>query len=127
MFSSQQRLRLICRQPPWDLGELLSLEPSFPFVFVDGGDRLSELLFCYDLLDERGVVFLHDAHREDLEEGIRRYPFVHFAEFHSCVLSKSESVHEHVKRVIGSDFSRPSAYVSSPERQRYLAQFIEER
>jgi hypothetical protein len=118
------RLRLFYRENGWSLRELQAYRRACPLVFIDGGDRMKELIECYDLIDVDGVVFLHDAHREEFEEGIRMYPFIYFPEFHSCILSKSERVYNLVKGCVSRDLTHPSVYVSSPERRRYLSQFL---
>jgi hypothetical protein len=74
---------------PTDLSELAGR--SFDLVFVDGGDRVANLLGAHELLGEQGVAVLHDAHREDYLPGVRRYEYGYFIENHSLLLFKNRA------------------------------------
>ena len=66
---------------------------SFDFVFVDGGDRVANLISARELLANGAVVVLHDAHREDYERGVRAYESGYFIENHSLVLFRDRDRH----------------------------------
>lgn len=121
----EDRVQLIYEEPGWDLGKLDRLTGHFDLIFVDGGDRVGELIHCFDMADENTVVYLHDAHREDYEPGIRKYPYVYFPERHSCILCKSAELDQRIRSAIPPDYSCKCKYCSSEDRRRYLAQFIE--
>lgn len=124
MFDTD-RLQLIHKQSGWNLKEIPLQTYDFSLIFVDGGDRVAELKYSYNLIDNDGVVFLHDAHRDDYEEGIKQYPFIYFPEKHSCILVKSQSLIQKIKKNIPYDYSCTCIYCSSESRQKYLSQFIE--
>lgn len=119
-----ERVQVIYRPPGWDLNEIYQYGQNFSLVFVDGGDRVAELKFAYHLVAENGIVFLHDAHREDYEEGIRCYPFIYFPERHSCILSRNRHLYERIKATVPSDYSCNCRYCSSEARRRYFNQFL---
>jgi hypothetical protein len=89
-------------------------------VFIDGGDRLSALKMAYELVEQTGAVYLHDAHREEYEPGIRLYPFVYFPERHSCILCRHEQLHQQIRDAVVADYSCACQYCSSPERRAYF-------
>lgn len=117
------RVELVHRRPGWDLGEIRHYGQTFCLVFIDAGDRVAALRHAYDLIDDNGIVFLHDAHREDYEAGIRLYPFVYFIERHSCLLFKSQTEYERVRAAVPADYSCHCQYCSTDARRAYLAQF----
>ena len=117
-------MKVIYEQPGWDLSEIRGYEQNFSLVFVDGGDRVAALKQAYDLINDDGLVFLHDAHREDYEGGIRLYPFIYFVERHSCLLFKSKALYDKVKAVVPADYSCHCQYCSSDARRAYFAQFV---
>lgn len=125
LFNSP-RLQLIHKLPNWDITEFDAGVQKFSLIFVDGGDRTAELKFSYNLIDANGVVFLHDAHRDDYEAGIKQYPFVYFPEKHSCILVKNQVLYQQIKSIIPHDYSCACAYCSSAPRQKYLSQFLDE-
>jgi hypothetical protein len=98
---------------------------DFSLVFIDGGDRLTELNLAFELTDEKGVVYLHDAHREEYEPGIRLYPYYYFPERHSCLLFKDLSTFRVTKASIPSDYSCHCQYCSTPERRAYFSKFVD--
>lgn len=121
-----ERVQVIYKAPGWGLAEIYECGRDFSMVFVDAGDRVAELKFAYHIIAENGIVFLHDAHREEYEEGIRCYPFVYFPERHSAILSKARQMHERIKAAVPSDYSCDCRYCSSETRRRYLSQFLED-
>lgn len=122
----KRRVEVHHKKPGWDLQELNELGGPYDLIFVDGGDRAAELKHCVDLLAPDGVVFLHDAHREEYEPGIRAYPHVFFPERHSCLLCTSPHTLARLKANITPDLSCCCRYCGTEERRRYLAQFTSE-
>ena len=118
-------VRVIHKPSGWDLIELREFDGPFDLVFVDGGDRTAELQACASRVAEDGIVFLHDAHREEYEPGIRAYPFVFFPERHSCVMCRRSDVLERLQRVLPPDYGCRCKYCGTEERRRYLAKFID--
>lgn len=121
-----ERVQVIYKPLGWDLNDIYRYGRNFSLVFVDGGDRVAELKFAYHLIAENGAVFLHDAHREDYEEGIRCYPFIYFPERHSCILSRNKHLHERIKATVPSDYSCNCQYCSTKARRQYFNQFVQE-
>lgn len=119
-----QRFKLIWKEQDWNLNEIKKEESKFDFVFVDGGDRIKELKFCKQILSPNGVVFLHDAHREDYFDGIIAYTYIFFIERHSCLLLEDEKVYNRLKERITPDYSCNCQYCSTEERRAYFSQFI---
>ena len=102
-----------------------SLLKDYSLIFIDGGNRLEALEFGYKQISSRGAVFLHDAHREEYESGIRRYPYIFFPERHSCILTKDQSIYSTIRQRIKIDYSCSCQYCSSPSREAYFGQFSE--
>lgn len=98
---------------------------SYSLIFIDGGNRLEALEYGYDFLSDKGVVYLHDAHREEYEIGIRRYPYIFFPERHSCILSKDQEINTIIKQRIPLDYSCSCQYCSSPARRAYFDGYAE--
>lgn len=121
-----ERVQVLHRTGAWDLGELKELGGPFDFIFVDGGRRTEELLAVQSLLSERGLVGLHDAHREDYEPGIRAYAHNFFPERHGCVLSDNAQAIAEVRQIVPTDYSCKCKYCSPPARRAYFAQFMPE-
>jgi hypothetical protein len=109
----------------WDLQDLIFITDDYSFVFIDGGDRVSELTYMYDKLPLGGIIYLLDAHREDYEKGIRLYPYIFFPERHSAILSKDRSIYEHIRKNLPIDYSCKCPYCSSSTRRAYFNQFSE--
>lgn len=105
----------------WCLDELDVLGGPYDLIFVDGGDRTEELHYVHKLLKPTGVVYLHDAHREKYEPGIRSYPHMFFPERHSCIMTLDGGVMETLKSAITSDYSCACKYCTSDERRAYFA------
>jgi len=122
----RDRVELYYKQPGWDLCELNSLGGPYNLIVVDGGNRTAELKHCTDLLTPDGIVFLHDAHREEYEPGIRTYPHIFFPERHSCLMCKSSDIMAQIKTIITPDLSCRCRYCNTDVRNRYLAQFTQE-
>lgn len=121
---SSGRVELYCKEPGWDLCELNVLGRAYDLIFIDGGNRLAELKHCFDLLGPDGIVFLHDAHREEYESGIRAYPQIFFPERHSCLMCKSPDIMARLKIIITPDMSCRCRYCNTESRNRYLARFM---
>ena len=121
---TDQRVRLIHKPPGWDLEELREIGGQFDCILVDGGDRTAELKFCVPFLADEGIVYLHDAHREEYEPGIRSYPHIFFPERHSCVMCKSPAVLAELKKVLVPDYTCRCKYCNTEVRNRYLAAFL---
>lgn len=119
------RVRMIHKPMGWDLQDLIFITDDYSFVFIDGGDRVSELTYMYDKLPLGGIIYLHDAHREDYEKGIRLYPYIFFPERHSAILSKDRSIYEHIRKNLPIDYSCKCPYCSSYTRRAYFNQFSE--
>lgn len=98
---------------------------TFSLIFIDAGNRLEALGFGYNQLSEKGAVFLHDAHREEYEIGIRSHPYIFFPERHSCIMSKDPEIYTIIKQRIPIDYSCICQYCSSPLRRAYFEQFSE--
>jgi hypothetical protein len=118
------RLTLHYRQPNEALNEM-SGNQRFSLVFIDAGDRVSIMKNVIDLVHSNGIVFLHDAHREEYEPGIRLYPYRYFPERHSCILFKSKVICDAVKRLIPPDYSCNCTYCSSEDRRAYFSRLSE--
>jgi hypothetical protein len=115
------RCHLVYKESGWSLDEIYDYVKSADLVFVDGGDRPQALKFAYDLIEENGVVYLHDAHREDYEEGILTYPYRYFPERHSCILCKNEELFKQIRSSIKADYSCNCKYCSSHDRRAYFS------
>jgi predicted O-methyltransferase YrrM len=122
---SDKRVELYHKAAGWSLDELKEYGGEYDLIFVDGGDRLEELKYCVNLLAPNGVVYLHDAHREVYEAGVRAYPEIFFPERHSCVMCKSAEVMARLKKVVVEDYSCRCKYCGTDERRKYFAQFVE--
>ncbi|PID87015.1 MAG: hypothetical protein CSB13_01480 [Chloroflexi bacterium] len=118
------QVNVIYKKPGWDLKEIYAYGENFSLIFVDGGDRLSALEVAYDLIGDVGLVFLHDAHREEYEPGIHKYPYVYCPERHSCILTRNKALLETLKTAVPPDYSCNCQYCSSPERRAYFSQYI---
>ncbi len=121
----QECFQLYYKESGWDLSELDNLGGPYDLIFVDGGDRTNELKYCFNLLAPNGIVFLHDAHRQEYEPGIRSYPHIFFPERHSCIVCKSSDVMKKLKQIITQDMNCRCQYCDTEIRNRYLAQFVE--
>lgn len=119
-----ERVNLLHRTGEWDLNELSAFNPPFDLVFVDGGRRVEELLAVKSLMSERGLVCLHDAHREDYEEGILAYAENFFPERHGCIMSDNAELMAEVRQVVPTDYSCDCKYCSTPARRAYFAKFM---
>lgn len=91
----------------------------FDFVFVDGGDRVDNLLGSHALLNDNGVTVLHDAHREEYWPGIERYAFGYFIENHSLLLLDSESRLRELQARFPADDRCRCKYCGTPARIEY--------
>ena len=91
----------------------------FDLVFVDGGDRVQNLIGARGLLEEDGILVLHDAHRPDYLPGIRCYPHGYFVEHHSLLLFKSRSRFHEVRAHFPADVRCQCKYCGTPERIEY--------
>ncbi len=118
------RLKIIYKQPQEDLSVLPPISTNSPLVFIDGSDRLAVLKWVFNILPEGGSVYLHDAHREDYEPGVRLYPFIFFPERHSAILSKQEYLYDQIRANIKVDYSCSCQYCSAPARRAYFNQFV---
>jgi len=114
------RVHLIFVEDGGEVGEILQHSGTTSLVFIDGGDRLRALSQAYDLVGQSGAAYLHDAHREEYELGIRLYPFVYFPERHSCIMCRDEQVYRRVKGSVAADYSCDCQYCSSPARRAYF-------
>lgn len=123
---STDRVDVHYKSQGWDLHELSGLGGPYDLIFVDAGNRPAELKYCVDLLTQDGVVFLHDAHREEYEPGIRAYPQIFFPERHSCLMCKSSDAMAQLKTIITPDMSCRCRYCNTEKRNRYLAQFTKD-
>ena len=110
--------------PELDLASL-GLADDYDLIFVDGGDRVSALRFARKAVKEGGVVFLHDAHREDYEEGILLFPHVYFPERHSVILTTNVEPFASLKQAVPTDYSCECKYCSPPTRRAYFEKFAE--
>ena len=120
-----QRVDVIYCGPDWTVGKISGQVPQVSLAFIDGGDRLQALLYFGRSLPQEGVAFLHDAHREDYETGLRAFPYVYFTERHSCILLKDHELYQAVRAAIPPDYSCHCQYCSSPERRAYFNQFAD--
>lgn len=101
-------------------GALAQLEGRrFDLVFVDGGDRVQNLIGAHGLLEEDGILVLHDAHRPDYLPGIRCYAHGYFVEHHSLLLFKSRSRFHEVRAHFPADTRCQCKYCGTPERVEY--------
>lgn len=91
----------------------------FDFIFVDGGDRVKNLAESHALLDDHGIVVLHDAHREGYEPGVLRYARGYFIENHSLVLCKDPARFADLRARFPADSSCRCHYCGTPERIEY--------
>ena len=124
-FFPTSRTTIVFKEPNWDLSEIKEYGDTFSLVMIDGGNRVDELIYSFDLIDENGLVFLHDAHREDYEPGIRRYPYIYLPERHSCILFKSKQLRDRIKENIPPDYSCNCQYCSSDARREYFNKLLE--
>lgn len=118
-----QRVTVIYCGPDWTIEQIGKQVGQVSLAFVDGGDRLQALHYFARTLPQAGIAFLHDAHREDYEPGLRAYPYVYFTERHSCLLFKDPELYEAARAAIPPDYSCRCQYCSSPERRAYFASF----
>lgn len=119
------RLHIIYKAPRKDLSFLTTLSGNNPLVFIDGSNRLSALEWAFNMMHAYGSVYLHDAHREDYEKGIRLFPFIFFPERHSAILCKQRILYLEIKENIKVDYSCACQYCSSPARRAYFNRFAE--
>jgi len=92
---------------------------SFDFAFVDGGDRVANLIAAHALLSDNGIVVLHDAHREGYRPGVQHYAHGYFIENHSLVLCKSRARSEAVAARFPPDSRCACNYCGTEERIKY--------
>ncbi|MCK4797241.1 MAG: hypothetical protein KAT05_07650 [Spirochaetes bacterium] len=118
--ANKKRVDLQYRKEGWNLSELDNLDNKFDFIFIDGGDRTNELLKCFNLCQEDGIVFLHDAHREEYKNGILKYPHYYFADRHSCIMCKNNLIYEKIKLFLPLDDSCTCKYCISEDRRNYF-------
>jgi len=117
---SSERVRVRFGWPGKDLIQLGG-QNRYSMIFIDAGDRVSILGSVFDLVHPNGMVFLHDAHREDYEAGIRLYPYRYFPERHSCILFKSKILRDAVEKEIPPDYSCNCRHCSSADRRAYFS------
>ena len=117
------RVALIHCGPEWTIEQIGAQVTDVSLAFIDGGDRPTALTYFARSLPQRGVAFLHDAHREDYEDGLRAFPYLYFTERHSCLLFKDAEMHQSVMAAIPPDYSCRCQYCSTPERRAYFAKF----
>jgi len=121
-----QRVQMLYLPPGEDLSIIFRYGRTFNLVFIDGGERLSALKFAHHVANGDGIVFLHDAHREDHEDGIRIFPYIYFPERHSCLLFKDQAVFERTRVAVPVDYSCQCRYCSTPERRAYFGRFTDQ-
>jgi len=121
----KERVKLLYIPDGLESNAVEKLLHDYTLIFIDGSDRLKALAFGYNQLSEDGVVYLHDAHREEYESGIRRYPYIFFPERHSCILTKDQDIYSTIRQRIPIDYSCSCQYCSSPSRRTYFEQFSE--
>jgi predicted O-methyltransferase YrrM len=118
-----ERVSVLYREPGWDLREIRERVNGASLVFVDGGDRVAILREAVNLIGDDGIVFLHDAHREAYEPGIRAYPHAFFVDSHSCLLFKNRSFYEKVTAAFPDEISCRCAHCRSESRRAYIEKF----
>ena len=116
-----ERVQVVYQPVENSLDALRPPNDGYDLIFVDGGDRLVALQFAYDSLAPKGVVYLHDAHREDYEPGIELFPYRFFPERHSCLLFKDQDTYEQARAGVSRDYSCRCQYCSSAERRAYFS------
>ena len=114
-----ERFRIIQSAPGWTY-----FEKEFDFIFIDSGSRIEVLNKSKENLSDKGVIFLHDAHREEYEPGILLYKYFFFPEKHSCIITDSLDMYLKIKNTIIPDYSCKCHYCSSPERIEYFNKMI---
>jgi hypothetical protein len=114
------RVAVIYCGPDWTIEQIGEQAQQVSLAFIDGGDRLQALAYFAAALPQTGIAFLHDAHREDYESGLRAYPYRYFTERHSCLLFKDPELYHLVKTAIPPDYSCRCRYCSSPDRRAYF-------
>jgi hypothetical protein len=119
------RVRFFYQFDQWEVRENDKYSPFYSLVFIDGGNRLKALVYASNHLAPDGIVFLHDAHREEYFEGIRIYPYIYFPERHSCLLFKSLEKFNYIKKYLPYDYSCNCNYCSTDSRREYFRQFAE--
>ncbi len=112
-----ERIDLRLCPGPTDFSELAGR--AFDVVFVDGGDRVANLLGSRPLLREAGITVLHDAHRESYLPGVRAYDHGYFIENHSLLLFKSRSRFHELRALFPPDDQCQCHYCGTPERIQY--------
>lgn len=66
---------------------------KYDLVFIDGILRDKCLIKARDLLEDKGIVILHDAERIEYQDGIIRYKYRFWRDFgHTVVLTDSQEV-----------------------------------
>jgi hypothetical protein len=121
----KDRVKLLLLPNGVESNAVENLLHDYTLIFIDGGDRLKALAFGYNQLSKDGVAYLHDAHREEYETGIRRYPYIFFPERHSCILSRDQETYSTIRQRIPINYSCSCQYCSSPSRRTYFEQFSE--
>jgi hypothetical protein len=117
---NSERVRVLFGWPGKDLVKLVGKD-RYSLIFIDAGDRVSILKGVFDLVPPDGMVFLHDAHREEYEPGICLYPHRYFPERHSCILFKSKVLRDAVEKAIPPDYSCNCGHCSSANRRAYFS------
>lgn len=88
-FINNRKVKLICVKPnniPWggpgrdgtyqDFKDYVDEGRKFApydFILVDGRARADCLTFAYDILNEKGVIVLHDAQRDHYHNSLKKY------------------------------------------------------
>lgn len=91
----------------------------FDLLFVDGGERVANLIGGRESVEHDGVVVLHDAHREIYLPGVQAYQHGYFVENHSLLLFKSRERFRDVLAAFPPDERCRCKYCGTPERIQY--------
>jgi hypothetical protein len=119
-----ERVVVVYCGPEWTIEQIGWQVPQVSLAFIDGGDRLQALNYFAATLPRNGIAFLHDAHREDYEPGLRAFPYHYFTERHSCLLFKDPELWQSARAVVQPDYSCHCQYCSTPERRAYFNQYM---